>query len=111
MNHDEIANQPVRFKARKRTITRDEILGQRVLGEIARRCRQALNHTPITKAQKEAGLTAMEMYIETPGISAECFADLPPCLEGGFFHVPKKDRGTKASPRMIMIGIQLDGSI
>ena len=29
---------------------------------------------------------------------------LPPCLEGRFTHVPtnaKKDRGTKASPRMI----------
>ena len=41
------------------------------------------------------------MYTETPGISAEYFDDLPPCLEGGFAHVPKKDRRTKTSPRMI----------
>ena len=101
MNYDGIANQPGRFKVGKKTILGDEMLGQRVFGEIARRYRQMLNHTPISKAQKEAGLTAMEMYTEAPGISGEYFADLPPCLEGGFFHVPKKDRGTKASPRTI----------
>ena len=91
VNHDGIANQQGRFKVGKKTITGDGLLGQRVFGETARRCGQTLNHTPITKAQKEAGLRAMEMYTETPGISAEYFADLPPCLEGAFAHVPKKD--------------------
>ena len=101
VNYDGVANQPGRFQVGKKTITGNEMLGQRVFGETARRCRQTLNHTPITKAHKEAGLTAMEMYTETPGIPDEYFADLPPCVEGGFAHVPNKDRGTKASPRMI----------
>jgi hypothetical protein len=81
VNHDGIANQPGRFKVGKKMIIGDEMLGQQVFGETARRCRQTLNHTPITKAQKEVGLTAMEMYIKTPSISAEYFADLSLCLE------------------------------
>ena len=49
----------------------------------------------------ERSRTVSDGNVETPGISAEYFDDLPPCLEGGFAHVPKKDRGTKTSPRMI----------
>ena len=41
------------------------------------------------------------MYTGTPGLSAGYFADLSPCLEGEFAHVPKKDRGTEASPKTI----------
>ena len=59
VNHDGIANQPGRFKVGKKTITGDEMLGQQVFGEATRICRQTLNHTPIAKAQKEVGLTAM----------------------------------------------------